>query len=406
MSIDAHGEIRKHRFHDAVMRSHARLTYTQVATWLAGQDLPRGEQAKLLAPLNHLYALFKVLHKARLQRGAVDFDLPETKILFDEQRKIRKIVPLERNDAHRLIEECMLAANVCAAEYLKKHKVPIPYRIHEGPTPEKLLDLREFLKELGLALGGGDAPDAKHYSRLIAAVAERPDARLIHTVLLRSLQQAMYSPDNIGHFALGYPNYTHFTSPIRRYPDLMVHRAIRSLLRGQTPDLTLDKARELGLQCSLTERRADEATREVIRWLKVEFMQERVGEEYDGIISGVTNFGLFVELKEVYVDGLVHITALGNDYFHFDPARHRLLGERTRRTYRLGDAVRIRVVRVDLDEAKIDFELVLAAGEAARTPARERGRPGRGPKAGARHEKHGGTEGVKGPRRRKRRRSR
>jgi ribonuclease R len=365
MDIAPRGKIVKFRFVEGVMRSAARLTYTQVAAWLAGSETPHGEQAKLLPPLQNLYKVFGVLHDARQARGAVDFEIPETRIVFDERRKIRKIVPQQRNDAHRLIEECMLAANVCAAEYLKEHKVPVPYRIHEGPTPDKLAELREFLFELGLSLGGGDSPSAKDYGRLIAAVQKRPDARLIQTVLLRSLSQAMYSPDNIGHFALGYENYTHFTSPIRRYPDLVVHRAIRHLLRGERPAVSLEEMRGIGTHCSMTERRADEATREVVRWLKVEYMQDRVGEEFDGIISGVTGFGLFVELCEVYVDGLVHITSLGNDYFHFDPVGHRLVGERTRRMFRLGDPVRVRVARTDLDEAKIDFDLV-SGGASAR----------------------------------------
>jgi ribonuclease R len=365
MSIGARGKIEKYRFFEAVMRSAARLTYTQVAAWLAGREQPHGDQAKLLPHLQVLQKLYKVLRAARDARGAVDFEIPETKIVFDERRKIKKVVPLERNDAHRLIEECMLAANVCAAEFLKKHKAPAPYRIHEGPTPDKLAELREFLFELGLSLGGGDSPSAKDYSRLIEVVQKRPDARLIQTVLLRSLSQAMYSPDNIGHFALGYEHYTHFTSPIRRYPDLVVHRSIRELLARGKPPLTLEEMRAIGLRCSMTERRADEATREVVRWLKVEYMQDRVGEEFDGIISGVTGFGLFVELSEVYVDGLVHITSLGNDYFRFDPVGHRLMGDRTRRVFRLGDPVRVRVARADLDEAKIDFDLV-AGGSTAR----------------------------------------
>jgi len=294
--------------------------------------------------------------------------LPETRIVFDEHRKIRKIMPVERNDAHRLIEECMLAANVCAAEFLKKHKVPAPYRIHEGPTPDKLADLREFLSELGLSLSGGDAPQAQHYARLINAVEKRPDARLIHTVLLRSLSQAMYSPDNIGHFALGYPNYTHFTSPIRRYPDLVVHRSIKGILSGDSKAITAEQAMELGRHCSLTERRADEATREVVRWLKCEYMMDHVGAEFEGIISGVTEFGVFVELTELYVDGLVHITALGNDYFHFDAKKHRLLGDRTRVSFRLGDKLRVRVARVSLDEMKIDFELAAKPKALAGSP--------------------------------------
>lgn len=357
VDIGPRGEIKKYRFFEGVMRSAARLTYTKVARMLVERDTAlRREYEALVPALENLYALYKVLHAARLRRGAVDFELPETRIVFDEHRKIQRVVPVIRNDAHRLIEECMLAANVSAAEWLKKHKAPVPYRIHEGPTAEKLAELREFLFELGLSLGGGDSPQAPHYAKLLAAVAQRPDVRLIQTVLLRSLSQALYSPDNIGHFALGFENYTHFTSPIRRYPDLLVHRAIKNVLQRRPQTISIEHAREQGDHCSMTERRADEATRQVIRWLKTEYMMDRIGEEFDGIISGVTGFGVFVELNEVFVDGLIHITALGNDYFHFDAAKHRLIGERTRTVYRLGDAIRVKVVRVDLDEARIDFE--------------------------------------------------
>ena len=372
MQIDGSGKILKYRFLEAVMRSRARLTYSKVAAMLVDNDVTlRREYADVVPHLETLYGLYHILHSARMKRGAVDFELPETRIQFDEKRKIKRIVPLQRNDAHRLIEECMLAANVCAAEILRRIKIPAPYRMHEGPTAEKLNALREFLTEMGLSLGGGDKPQAQHYSKLIKAVEQRSDSRLIQTVLLRSLSQAVYSPDNIGHFALGYPNYTHFTSPIRRYPDLLVHRAIKDIIARRPTSLTLELAKQQGEHCSLTERRADEATREVVRWLKAVYMMDKIGEEFDGIISGVTNFGIFVELVEVYVDGLVHITALGNDYYHFDAAHHRLMGERTKQAYRLGDKLRVRVVRVDLDEAKLDFEIAGSpSGKRASGPKR------------------------------------
>jgi len=390
MEINARGEIQEFRFFEAVMRSQARLTYTKVAAMLVDGDAAlRQEYAPLVPHLENLYALYKLLNKARQARGAVDFELPETKIIYDAQRKIDRIVPLQRNDAHKLIEECMLAANVCAAEFLVKKKVPAPFRIHAGPPAEKLTALREFLFELGVQLGGGDEPRARDYAKLLTSLGDRPDARLIHTVLLRSLSQAIYSPDNIGHFALGYENYTHFTSPIRRYPDLLVHRAIKGILRRQPIQDTIEAVQTLTDHLSMTERRADDATREVIRWLKAEYMMDKIGEEFDGIISGVTNFGIFVELAEVYVDGLVHITSLGQDYFHFDPSKHRLLGERTRQSFRLGDHVRVKVAQVNLDEAKLDFELV---GVSAR--------PARRPERGERRDRHE-PEGNRGKKRRR-----
>ncbi|MHB8407482.1 MAG: ribonuclease R [Acidiferrobacterales bacterium] len=401
MHIGAGGKIEDYRFFRAVMRSHARLTYTQVAAMLVDQDAELQRRYAALQPhLDDLYALYKVLHKARAARGAVDFELPETRIIYDEQRKIERIVPLVRNDAHRIIEECMLAANVSAAELLARHKKAVPFRVHAGPTAEKLAALREFLFELGLSLGGGDEPKARDYARLLLSVEGRPDARLVHTVMLRSLSQALYTPDNIGHFALGYPNYAHFTSPIRRYPDLLVHRAISEVLERRSSTVSLAEAQVQGEHFSMTERRADEATREVVRWLKTEFMVAKVGELFNGIISGVTNFGLFVELEDVYVDGLVHITALGNDYYHFDASRHRLVGDRTRRVFRLGDPVRVRVVRVDLDEAKIDFELV-DEGAPPLQPERSTRKVRRTPQRTAQKAQRRGPAGKKAPRRAK-----
>jgi len=356
MTVAADGEIGKYKFFPAVMRSHARLTYTSVADIL---EHPSGENAsrhrELVPHIRNLHALFKVLVKSRAERGAIDFETIETQIVFDDQGKIERIVPVYRNDAHRVIEECMLAANVCASDFLMKRKHPMLYRIHEGPTPEKLAALREFLKGFGLTLSGGDTPQAKDYAKLLARVKDRPDAQLLQTVMLRSLQQAVYSPDNVGHFGLAYESYTHFTSPIRRYPDLLVHRAIKTVLKRKR--YTPGDWHALGAHCSMTERRADEATRDVVNWLKSYYMRDKIGESFMGSISAVTAFGAFVALDTLYVEGLVHISELGNDYFHFDPIKHELMGERTKQRYRLGDRLRVKLVRVDLDTSKIDFVL-------------------------------------------------
>jgi ribonuclease R len=369
MEVSATGVLGNYKFYPAVMRSAARLTYTKVAAMLVDRDETlRNQYGELVDHLEHLYALFRVLQAQRERRGAIDFDTTETRIVFGAGKKIESVVPVVRNDAHRLIEECMLLANVATADYLSRAEVPIVYRVHATPTEEKLTNLREFLRELGLSMGGGERPEARHYSELLRQIAGRADAHLIQTVLLRSMAQAVYSPDNLGHFGLAYEAYTHFTSPIRRYPDLLVHRAIRHVLSGKRPAAfrySHDDMMLLGESCSMTERRADEATRDVVDWLKCEYMLDKVGEEFDGIITSVTGFGLFIELADIYVEGLVHVTGLQNDYYHFDPAHHRLVGERTRRIYRLGDKLKVRVVRVDLDERKIDFELVLEEGEQA-----------------------------------------
>ncbi|TCS70120.1 RNAse R [Sulfuritortus calidifontis] len=368
MEISTAGNIKQYRFYPAVMHSKARLTYNLVWSWLSGEAAPSKEQAWLLPHLQDLYKLFKTLLKARWVRGAIDFETVETKMVFDAQGKIANIVPTTRNDAHRVIEECMLAANVCASDFLQSRKHPALYRVHEGPTPEKLKALREFLAEFGFSLGGGDEPHAKDYAELLNRIKGRPDEQLLQTVMLRSLKQAMYSPDNVGHFGLAYESYTHFTSPIRRYPDLLVHRAIKACLNNEHYQPGNWEA--IGLHCSTTERRADEASRDVVNWLKCYYMQDRIGEEYDGVISGVTGFGIFVALNDVFVEGLVHVSDLGQDYFHFDQARHQMLGERTSKRYRLGDAVRIRVIRVDLDSAKIDFTLVQETRAARATEAK------------------------------------
>lgn len=361
MTLSATGDIRRYEFYPAVIRSHARLTYTEVAAALYEKDAAaRKRLAPLLPHLENLDALYRVLAKARKKRGAIDFETVETLMLFDEAGKIARIVPYERNDAHRLIEECMLAANVCASEFLERHEHPALYRIHEGPSVEKLEKLRDFLKTFGLSLGGGDAPQAKDYAQLLEKIQDRPDKQLLQTVMLRSLAQAIYSPDNVGHFGLAYESYTHFTSPIRRYPDLLIHRAIKSVLAGRRYD-EIDW-HEVGLACSAAERRADEATRDVEAWLKCWYMQDRIGERFTGSISAVVPFGIFVALDEVYVEGLVHVSDLGRDYFHYDEKQHAMIGERTGARYRLADRVTVELIRVDLEQNKIDFRLANAAG--------------------------------------------
>ena len=370
LQVGPDGDLRHYRFFEAVMRSHARLTYNAVAAMLVEQNREvRGRYEALLPHLETLYELYQVLHSARDRRGAIDFDTTETRIVFGDGKKIERIVPVVRNDAHRLIEECMLLANVAAADFLAGAEIPTLYRVHEGPSAQKLTDLREFLGELGLSLGGGEMPDAKDYARLLGSVRDRPDAHLIETVMLRSLSQAVYSPDNKGHFGLAYNAYAHFTSPIRRYPDLLVHRAIRHIVAGgkaETFGYSHADMLVLGEHCSLTERRADEATRDAVDWLKCEYMLDKVGQSFDGIITAVTSFGVFVELDAIYVEGLVHVTDLSNDYYHFDPARHRLMGERTGRIYRLADRIQVRIARVDLDERKIDFVLAGSEEQAGR----------------------------------------
>ncbi len=359
MNISAAGAIRRYRFYPAVIWSHARLTYSEVAAALYDKDDATLEKIGPLLPhLENLDALYRVLHKAREKRGAIDFETVETRMIFDDYGKIARIEPYERNDAHRIIEECMLAANVCASDFLKERGHPALYRVHEGPTPERLAKLREFLATFGLQLTGGDDPQAKDYAKLLDKIRRRPDRQLLQTVMLRSLRQAVYSPDNVGHFGLAYESYTHFTSPIRRYPDLLIHRAIKSALAGRRYD-SIDWA-AVGLACSAAERRADEATRDVEAWLKCWYMQDRIGEVFTGSISSVVPFGIFVALDEVFVEGLVHISDLGRDYFHFDEKAHAMVGERSGVRYRLSDRVTVQLARVDLDRNRIDFRLAAA----------------------------------------------
>jgi ribonuclease R len=374
MQVSATGKIGRYVFYPAVMHSKARLTYTQVWQWLSEPEGATSGQARELLPhLQNLYALFKVLLGAREKRGAIDFDTVELALQFDERGRIASIVPAPRNDAHKLIEECMLAANVCTADFLANKEHPTLYRVHEGPTPEKLTALRAFLSSSALQLGGGDDPQASDYAKLLSQIQQRPDYALLQTVLLRSLSQARYRPDNAGHFGLAYDAYAHFTSPIRRYPDLLVHRAVKACLASERHTPRGMSWEQLGTHTSMTERRADDASRDVEQWLKCWYMKDRIGETFDGTISGVAGFGLFVTLDNMNVDGLVHISELGRDYFHFDQVRHALVGERSGRTFQLAGRLRVRLVRVDLETTKMDFVPADApdAGDAA-TGARPR----------------------------------
>lgn len=362
MYIGEEGQLERTQFYQAVMNSKARLTYNQVHDILTN---PESEYRQTFAPmLEHIDALnelYLVLAKSRAERGALEFDTVETKMVFDDERKIDKIVPVVRNEAHKLIEECMLMANVATARYLKHHKIPILYRVHEQPKEEKLKKLKGFLADFSLQLGGGDEPTAQDFDQVMQKVKGQPYEHLINTVMLRSMNQAVYQPENKGHFGLSFEHYAHFTSPIRRYPDLLIHRAIRhAWLKSGAEGFAYDTPamETFGRHCSDTERRADEATRDAVTFLKCEFLSHRLGEQYKAVISSVTNFGMFVELDDLYIEGLIHITELGEDYFHFDAVRHCLKGERTGQVYRLGDRVEVQVAQVVLDTRKIDLRLV------------------------------------------------
>jgi ribonuclease R len=352
MVITYAGNIKSYEFYPAIMRSHARLTYTQAWDWISNDQFHDPMKTHVLS----LYRLYQILLKKRLQRGAVEFESIETQMIFNQQGKIERIVPVERNEAHRLIEECMLAANVCAAEFLKQHKHPALYRNHAGPTSERLSTLREQLALLSLQLNGGNNPTPKDYADLSEKIKERPDRSVISVMLLRSMQQAVYEPQNIGHFGLAYSAYTHFTSPIRRYPDLTVHRAIKAILQHR--QYQPKSWTELGVHCSLAERKADNASRDVENWLKTYYMQDKIGEVFSGTISGMANFGLFVTLDNVYIDGMIHISDLGEDYFNFHPELMAIVGERSGIRFKLGDKVMVKVARADLDTSRIDLVLI------------------------------------------------
>ncbi len=395
------GTVAAYQFYNAVIHSHERTTYTQIWTALQQIDGPTARALKHVLPhIQDLYTLYQLLDSTRKKRGAMDFDTIETKIISNDLGKIEQIVPHVRNDAHKLIEECMLAANTCAAEFIKANKRHGLYRVHEGPTPEKLANLREYLRTLGLSLQGGDEPSGKDYAALLDAARARPDFQIIQTMALRSMQQAIYSPDDAGHFGLAYPSYTHFTSPIRRYPDLLTHRVIKSILakRAYVPEAAgvprvEGESRQqhehalwekLGVVLSAYERRADDASRDVEAWLKCWFVREHVGEVFSGKVTGVTSFGLFVTLDTLYVEGLVHVSELGTDYFQFNESLNELRGERTGKKYRLTDSVQVQVTRVDLEARRIEFALVKGITyDSLRKEAMRQDTPPRQPKRAA-----------------------
>ncbi len=389
ITVSNQGELTSYKFYEAVMNSHARLTYTKVWRMLEGDAKLRERYASLVPHLEELYALFKVLQTARQSRGAIEFETVENQFVFNPQGRIERIEPLIRNDAHKIIEECMILANIAAARLVEKANEPALFRIHDKPSEEKLTSFRSFVRECGLTWDVGLKPEPKDYAALIEQLADRPDRELIQTMLLRSLKQAVYAADNVGHFGLALTEYAHFTSPIRRYPDLLLHRAIKYLIekeKGNTRHYTdgggyhykLDDIDQFGDKCSETERRADEATREVADWLKCEFMQDHIGEVFEGVISSVTGFGLFVKINELLIDGLVHISTLDNDYYHYDADRQRLVGG-SGIIYRLGDPVKVQVLSVNLDEKKIDFILLdnlrkgIAVGKTAKQKAKQAG---------------------------------
>ncbi len=369
MSIDENGKLEKTKFYDAVMHSHARMTYNEVHDMLTDDKSEYRETYKeVVKDIEALEGLYQALKGARAERGALEFETVETRMIFDEHRKIEEIVPVHRNAAHKLIEECMLMANVATARYLKWHKIPMLYRVHDKPKEEKLANLRTFLGDFGLTLGGGDSPTALDYAAITEQVKGESYEHMVGTVMLRSMNQAVYQPENKGHFGLNYEYYAHFTSPIRRYPDLLIHRAIRyAWTKNADTVFTYTEAdmQRFGEHCSATERRADEATRDAVTFLKCEYLSHRLGEEYEAVVTAATNFGLFVELDPLYVEGLVHITELGEDYFHFDASRHCLKGERTGKTYRLGDRVKVQVAQVNLDERKVDLRFIASDDDGA-----------------------------------------
>ncbi len=377
MTINNKAQVLHYQFHEAVIHSQGRLTYNTVAGWLSGTQKP---DTLLFPSIQALYKLYKILLKEKKWRGAVEFKTIETQVLFGKGGKINQIVPIDRNDAHKMVEEAMLLANVTVAHFLEKAKLPTLYRVHKSPEVSKLLALRDFLKAFGLQLGGGLKPTGQDYSNLLKRIEHRPDAHLLQIVMLRSMPQAVYCPDNLGHFGLSYEQYCHFTSPIRRYPDLLVHRAIRHLLRKRSIKKFVYTHEQMALiskHCSMTERRADLATRDALDWLKCDYMRAKLGQEFNGVIMDVTNFGVFIELIDIYVQGLLHVTSLSNDYYDYDQIHHLLRGKRSGKVYRLGDSIRVIIARVDLDQRRIDFDLADNPGNKSAKKVQKRRYPRR-----------------------------
>ena len=369
INIGRDGKPGRSKFYPAVMHSKARMTYNKVWSILEGDEALRTEHKSLIKPIEELHKLFLVRLKRKKKRGAIEFETTETQMIFNDNKKIEKILPVVRNDAHKLIEECMICANVAAAQFFIKHKLPGLYRVHQGPKEKKLEVFRTYLAELGLFITGGSEPDPSIFRKFLEQIKDRPDAENIQIMLLRSMSQAEYSPNNEGHFGLAFDAYTHFTSPIRRYPDLIVHRIIKAMVADKKLQslqektvinelYKVEKLSSIGQANSITERNADMATRDVMDWLKCEYMQSHIGNKYSGEVSSVTNFGLFIRLKEVYVEGLIHVTELGNDYYHYDHGKQRMIGERTHKTFSIGDMVEIEVANVDIDSRRIDFKLI------------------------------------------------
>ncbi|MGV3345914.1 ribonuclease R [Enterobacteriaceae bacterium LUAb1] len=395
MTISTRGKLTGFRHYEAVMNSHARLTYNKVWSILQGDAELREHYQPLVKHLEELHHLYQALDTARAERGGIAFETEEAKFIFNAERRIERVEPTVRNDAHKLIEECMILANIASARYVEKLNEPALFRVHDRPSEDSITSFRSVLNELGLTLPGGSKTEPKDYAELLHSIAERPDHTMLQTMLLRSMKQAIYDPENRGHFGLALSSYAHFTSPIRRYPDLSLHRAIKYLLAKEASTLqgnstptggyhySMEQMLQLGQHCSMTERRADEATRDVADWLKCDFMQDQVGQVFKGVIASVTGFGFFVRLDDLFIDGLVHVSTLDNDYYRFDQAGQRLIGESGGHTYRLGDAVEVRVEAVHMDERKIDFTLISTTrrprgeGKTAREKERKGGGAGK-----------------------------